>query len=367
MSINYSRAMSALDRARDFCATYELRIPVLMAPMAGACPPSLASAICNAGGMGACGALLMDASAIESWVAEVRATTNGAFQLNTWIPDPEPVRDVQNESSLREFLGHWGPVVPKAAADSKLLDFDLQCDAMIAASPRAMSSIMGLYPADVVTRMKADGIHWFATVTTVSEALMAEAAGADVLITQGMEAGGHRGAFNAVDAQANLVGLFSLLPAVVDAVNIPVIATGGIADSRAMAAALTLGASAVQIGTGLLRSDEANTPQVLSDAMAVAKPEDTVATSAFSGRLGRSLRSAYTLAAASPSAPPPAPYPVQRNLTAPMRKQAIVSSDLSSMQSWAGQSSAYARTGPASEIVAQLWSNAMVLLPGSFD
>ncbi|MFK8079994.1 MAG: NAD(P)H-dependent flavin oxidoreductase [Granulosicoccus sp.] len=354
---------SARMRASAFCSAYELRIPVLMAPMAGACPPALAAAVCNAGGMGAGGALLMDPSAIESWVSKVRAATNGAFQLNTWIPDPEPVRDAMHEAQVREFLGHWGPEVPEAAGDVPLIDFKAQCDAMIAASPRAISSIMGLYAPDTVARMKAEGIHWFATVTTVSEALAAEAAGADVLIAQGMEAGGHRGAFNALEAQVNLVGLFSLLPAVVDAVRIPVVATGGIADSRAIAAALTLGASAVQLGTGLLRSVEANTPKVLADAMEHAHPEDTVATTAFSGRLGRSLRSAYTMATADETSVKPAPYPIQRNLTALMRKQALESDDLSRMQSWAGQSAAYARDGSASDIVTDLWSEAQALLP----
>lgn len=356
---------SALDRVGVFCDTYELRIPVLMAPMAGACPASLAAAVANAGGMGAGGVLLMDPESIAAWVTELRASTNGAFQLNTWIPDPDPLRDDEHESRVRSFLGQWGPDVPAEAANAPTIDFTAQCQAMLAAGPRAMSSIMGLYPPEVVAQMKAAGIHWFATVTTVTEAIAAQAAGADVLVAQGMEAGGHRGAFTADDAQANLVGLFSLLPAVVDAVDLPVVATGGIADARAIAAALTLGASAVQIGTGLLRSAEANTPSVLADAMAHAKPEDTVATTAFSGRLGRSLRSAYTSAAVSTGAPTPAPYPIQRNLTALMRKQAIASSDLSSMQSWAGQSAAFAQTGAASEIVDQLWEDARVLLPGA--
>ena len=102
--------------------------------------------------------------------------------------------------------------------------------------------------------MKARGIRWFATVTTVREALEAEAAGADAIVAQGMEAGGHRGAFDAAKAETGMVGLFSLLPAVADAVKVPVIATGGIADARGVAAALILGASAVQIGTGFLRT-----------------------------------------------------------------------------------------------------------------
>jgi nitronate monooxygenase len=125
---------------------------------------------------------------------------------------------------------------------------------MLAARPAVISSIMGLYPPDFVARMKERRITWFATVTTVAEALAAQEAGADVIVAQGMEAGGHRGAFRAEDAEANMVGLFSLLPAVVDAVDRPVVATGGIADARGVAAALMLGASAVQVGTALLRA-----------------------------------------------------------------------------------------------------------------
>lgn len=354
---------TAVVRAQDFCDRYELQVPILMAPMAGACPPALAAAVANAGGMGACGALLMEPAAIDAWVSTFREQSNGAFQLNTWIPDPAPVRDSEHEATLRDFLGQWGPSVSEDAADASTVDFDAQCEAMLASSPRVMSSIMGLYPEPVIASMKTQGIHWFATVTTLTEALAAEAAGADVIVAQGMEAGGHRGAFNATDAQSSLVGLMSLLPAVVDAVNIPVVATGGVADPRTVAAALTLGASAVQVGTGLLRSAEASTAPVLADALSIARPEDTVATRAFSGRLGRSLQSSYTDAAASASAPEPAPYPVQRALTAPMRKQAIAKGDLASMQAWAGQSAAYAREGSAGVIVTELWDGARSLLP----
>lgn len=355
---------AALTRAKTFCDAYELSIPVLMAPMAGACPPSLAISIGNAGGMGACGALLMQPEAINSWATEVRAATNGAFQLNTWIPDPAPVRNADHEAAVRTFLASWGPEVPLDAGDAAMPDFAAQCEAMLAAGPRVISSIMGLYPAEFVARMKTENIHWFATATTVAEAIAAESAGANVIVAQGMEAGGHRGAFNADDAESTLIGLFSLLPAVVDAVNIPVVATGGIADARAVAAALTLGASAVQIGTGLLRTPEAKTQQAWADAIGQAKPEDTIATRAFSGRLGRSLKTTYTTAAALPDAPTPAPYPIQRNLTAAMRDAGARNADINRMQTWAGQSSAYARTEPAGEIIAGLWEDAQRLLPG---
>ena len=153
----------------------------------------------------------------------------------------------------------------------------------------------------------------------MAEARAAAAAGADVVVAQGMEAGGHRGCFDAANAEAQMVGLFALLPAVVDAVRIPVVATGGIADARGVAAALLLGASAVQIGTGFLRSPEAGLPPAWADELATTAPEETRISRVFSGRAGRSIATDYVLAATAPEAPRPAPYPVQRALTARLR------------------------------------------------
>ena len=351
--------MDALKRAEQFCTVYDLRVPILMAPMAGACPPLLAIAVAKAGGMGACGALLMSPKEISAWAAEVRTNSNGAFQLNQWIPDPDPVRDPAHEAALREFLGAWGPVVPEPVLVPR--DFEAQCEAMLAAGPSVISSIMGLYPSDYVERFKQRGVRWFATVTTVTDALAAEAAGADVIVAQGMEAGGHRGAFNAEDAEAQMIGLFALLPAIVDAIEVPVVATGGIADARGVAAALTLGASAVQIGTGLLRTPEAKTNPAWGDALGNARPEDTTPTRAFSGRLGRSLRTPYTEAAAN--GPLPAPSPVQGALSAPMRKAAAEEGDITRMQAWAGQSAGLARADSATDLVTELWAGTQALLP----
>ncbi len=345
----------ALRKSEAFSARFGLSAPILLAPMAGACPPELSVAVARAGGMGACGALLMKAPDIQSWVDDVRSGTNGSFQLNTWIPDPDPIRNVEHESSVRQFLSEWGPEVSSDAADKAGIDFASQCDAMIEARPHVMSSIMGLYPEDVVLRMKQADIAWFATVTTVAEARAAEKAGADVIVAQGMEAGGHRGTFDGDDAENNLVGLFSLLPAVVDAVSVPVVATGGIAESRGASAALLLGASAVQIGTGFLSTDEAGLASAWVDGMRDSMPEDTVATRAFSGRLGRSLRTSYTNASNSPSAPTPSPYPIQRNLTANMRAEAVKNNSLDTMQAWAGQSAALSHKGSAKEAVETIW------------
>lgn len=354
----------ALNRATAFAAEYGLRLPILMAPMAGACPPALASAVADAGGMGACGALLMSPEQIGDWSADFRGRSNGAFQLNTWIPDPAPARDLAQEAALRDFLGQFGPQVPDDAGDGTPPDFDAQCAAMLAAGPAVVSSIMGLYPADFVAKLKERRIRWFANVTTVAEARAAAQAGADVIIAQGGEAGGHRGAFEADQADAQTVGLFSLLPAVVDAVDVPVVATGGIADARGMAAALLLGASAVQIGTALLRSPEAGTPAVWADALGAATPEGTRTTRAFSGRLGRALATDFVQKSAGPDAPAPAPYPVQRGLTGPMRTEAAKNGELANMQAWAGQSAGLSRADPAAQIVTDLWAGTCDLLSG---
>ncbi len=355
---------TAVARAEAFCRRFGLGLPILLAPMAGACPASLSIAVGNAGGLGACGALLMPPAGIAAWAAEMRAGSNGAFQINLWIPDPPPQRDAAHEDRLRSFLAGWGPEVADRAGDVDMPDFAAQCEALLAAGPPIVSSIMGLYPAEFVARLKSRDIAWFATVTTVAEARAAEAAGADVVVAQGMEAGGHRGCFDAGRAEAEMVGLFSLLPAVADAVQVPVVATGGIADARGVAAALTLGASAAQIGTGFLRCPEARLNSAWSDALGRTPPEGTLVTRAFSGRAGRSVATEYARAAAAPDAPRPAPYPVQRGLTAAMRDAGGKASDIERMQAWAGQSAALAQAEPAGALADAWWDGARSLLAG---
>ncbi len=352
---------SALSRALDFSRSLGISTPILLAPMAGACPVALSAAVANAGGLGACGALLMAPDQIADWARQMRATCNGGFQINLWCPDPPPRRDPDREAEWRRYLSRWGPAVPPEAADAPLHDFDAQFRALLDAGPTAISSIMGVYPPEMVREMKSRGSTWVATVTTVAEARAACDAGADVLVVQGMEAGGHRGAFQAEDAAQAQVGLFSLLPAVVDAVEVPVVATGGLADARGIAAALLLGASAVQIGTGFLRTPEAALNPAWAAAIAGADPEDTITTAAFSGRLGRAIRTAY---AGTADAPAPAAYPVQRALTGPMRAAAAQTGNIDAMQAWAGQSARLAAAEPAQQLTVRLWQECCALLDG---
>jgi nitronate monooxygenase len=365
--MSFEKHSSPVARAQRFAERIGIRVPILLAPMAGACPPSLSIAVANAGGLGACGALMMKPDEIKAWSEEFRQGCGGEFQINLWIPEPPPVRDFESERRVREFLGTRGPAVPPEAGDAKLPDFEAQCQAMLSVAPKAISSIMGVYPAAIVSEMKSRGILWFATATTVAEARDAAEAGADAIIAQGMEAGGHRGAFHAEDAERQMVGLMSLLPQIVDAVSVPVIGAGGIADSRSIAAALMLGASAVIIGTGFLRCPEAKMHRAYADRLARTEAHETMITRAFSGRPGRSVATAYVRDAGEPSAPRPAPYPVQRGLTRAMRDAAQKTGDADRMQLWAGQSAKLAQDQPAGVLCQRFWEDARRLLSHAGD
>ena len=366
--------MGVAERVGEFCERYRLRMPILQAPMAGACPPELAIAVAEAGGMGAAGVLLDTPARIAEWVAQFRAGSSGPFQLNLWIPDAPPADPAAAEHAAdqaRQFLSRFGEPGPPGQPGPR---FDEQCQAILAAAPPVVSSIMGLYPAEFVCQLADRGVAWFACATTLDEALTAQEAGADAIVAQGMEAGGHRGTFNPDAAEHTSVGLLALLPRLADHLRVPIIAAGGVGDGRGVAAALALGASAVQVGTALLRSPETAISKEWSSSLDGLAPETTVTTRAYSGRLGRAAPTPFVTAWSEPDAPQPARYPTQRQLVTQWRRGLRPDDEpgqgrpsaprLDRTNHWAGQSAALAREEQAGEVVTRMWREATSLLAG---
>jgi nitronate monooxygenase len=328
-----------------------IRWPILQAPMGWLSTPALAAAVSNAGGLGGIGMWGFSAQAAERRIAGFRQQSGGSLNVNypLW-PEPEITADVADPMRKR-LQTHYdakglGPVPrPEGAAS----DVSLEHLAMVLqVKPQMVSFHFGLPKQEVVDTIKGAGIFVISSATTVAEAKMLEQRGVDAVIAQGAEAGGHRGTFTGVDMSMQ-PGLFALLPQVVDAVCVPVIAAGGVADGRTVAAAFVLGASAVQLGTAFLRCEEANVLDAHRAALREATDACTIVTDTITGRPARYIRNKLTDDLIA-SGLKPVVFPAQLSLTAPLG--ATGDRELTAL--FAGQAAALARDTTAAEFVHSL-------------
>ena len=265
----------------------------------------------------------------------------------------DPTAALQRLANYHVELGLAPPVAPSVASAST---FDALFDAALNSGASVFSFAFGLLPAPAATAVKSRGMLLVGTATTVEEAVLLERAGVDAVVAQGSEAGGHRGSF-ASGFDAGLVGVMALVPQMVDAIGVPVIASGGIMDGRGIAAALALGASAVQMGTAFLTCEEAGIPEVYKAAILAAREDGTRLTRAFSGRPARGIVNRFmTEVEAGNSAEAILPFPWQNTLTRPLRTAAAKQGRAEFLSLWAGQGVRMARRQSAAELVARLAS-----------
>ena len=328
--------------------------PIIQAPMAGASTPEMAAAVCNAGGVGSLGLALSDPETIAKSIRDTKSRTNRAFNINLFGPDPGPPPEGGTEA-MEEILTAYhkemdaGPVTVPGPPAFALAD---QIDVLASEGVPIFSFHFHVPPADFLRRIKQTGAQIWASATNVREARLLVDAGVDAVVAQGAESGGHRGTF-AGPAAESMTGTMALIPQLVDAVPVPVIAAGGIMDGRGVIAALALGAAAVQMGTAFLPCPESGIHPAYRDAVLGVDGDDTALTRAFSGRAARAIRNRFVDEMADKD-DAVAPWPVQRGMMNALRGAAARRDDAGFMSLWAGQGVALARAMPAGDLVTQL-------------
>lgn len=335
-----------------------LRVPIVQAPMGGgASTPEMAAAVSNAGGLGSIAGGYLSAAQIHAEAAAVRKLTDRPFAINLFvdvITAPEPAvleRASERLRPVREALGLEHPATPPLPSENR----DEQMRAMLECRPAVFSFTFGIPPRGVLEACKEAGIFTMGTATTLDEAVLLERAGVDAVCVQGAEAGAHRGTFLA-PVEESLIGTLALVPQVVDAVRIPVVAAGGIGDGRGVAAVLALGAIAAQLGSAFLLADESRISEPWRRALQSAAVQKTAVTTAFSGRAARGIRNRFIDELGG--APEIAPYPFQNTLTAQIRAAAAKSGRDEFLSLWAGQAAGLARALPTATIVGQIMAEA---------
>jgi nitronate monooxygenase len=341
--------------ASEFLRRLEIEHAIIQGPMGGGpSTPELVAAVSNAGGLGSLGAPYLTPDQITDAIARVRALTDRPFNVNLFAGawqsanavDPAPMLALLAE--VHAVLGLPAPRLPAVPPDP----FDAQLDAVLAARPPIFSFTFGIPGKDAMARIKASGAAILGTATTVREGRMLEEAGVDAIVAQGAEAGAHRGTF-AAPFDAAMVPTLDLVTGIVAAVRVPVIASGGIMDGHAIAAALARGAAAVQLGTAFLTCPESGAPAAHKQAILALREDRTVVTRAFSGRPARGIPNAF-MAKVAGREDIILPYPLQNMLTRAMRTAAAKSGDAGFLSLWAGTGAPHARALSAGALVARL-------------
>jgi nitronate monooxygenase len=345
----------------DFLELLGITHPVIQAPMSGFTPPALAAAVCNAGGLGSIGCAGLPPATVRDQVSALHQATNRPYNLNFFV-HARPTLDPEVAARMRARLATYfdqfalGPVPdpkePFPPFDEERLALVLEL------RPRVVSFHFGLPAASAVRRVKEAGCTIVSSATTVAEARSLEANGADVIIAQGYEPGGHRGSFSGSPG-AGMVGAMALVPQIVDAVHVPVIAAGGIADGRGLAAAFALGASGAQLGTAFLGCPEATVSPLHRAQLRNAVDDGTELTRAFTGRPARALRNRFITEMADGE---PLEFPLQASLLGPLWQLPSEEERAAFTPFWAGQAAPLAKEIPAGQLVEQLVREAQSIL-----
>ena len=340
-----------------FLETLKFQHPIIQAPLAGGGDtPELVSAVSNAGGLGFIGAAYLSPEQIAQAARNVKSKTSRPFGINLFAPLAPASSSISPDVAIRRvapYFSELGLPAPSLAA-SPPFTFSDQLAAVLESGASVFSSTFGLLPPEAMQALKQKKIYIMGTATTVNEAIELEKSGVDVVVAQGSEAGGHRGTFRG-DFGAAMIGTISLVPQIVDAVRVPVIASGGIMDGRGIAAALALGASAVQLGTAFLTCKESGVPDAYQEAILNAIEDQTRITRAFSGRPARGIVNRFmTEVESGDGAEAILPFPLQNALTRPLRTAAAKNGRAEFLSLWAGQGVRLARRQSAAELVARL-------------
>jgi nitronate monooxygenase len=349
------------------CELLGIRLPVIQAPMAGVQAGALALAVSRAGGLGSLPCAMLAPAAQREQVAALQAATTQPFNINSFChrpPAPDDVTEQAWRARLAPYYREFGldPSSIPAGAGRQPFD-DAAADLIEACRPRVVSFHFGLPEPALLARVKATGARIMSSATTVAEARWLRDHGADLIIAQGLEAGGHRGHFLSPDLSLQ-AGTLALVPQIVRAVDLPVIAAGGIADAAGVTAAFALGAAGVQVGTAFLLCPEATTSAVHRQALREAPARGTALTTLFTGRPARGLmnRLMRELGPLDPAAPA---FPTASTAIAPLRAAAEAAGSPECSPLWAGQNASGCREAPAAEILAELARGVPAALRGA--